>query len=346
MNLKIILVMVFFTMVLSCIKLPCQQFDNNEKILSVGKEIAKPISVDVIFQEGNFPENSALYLGMPSLAITHPDSSYNNYLIHRKYLTISYNKTKDIPNWVAWHLSKSDLGTQERTNRFLPDPLLPFEWIWIETSSYTNSNFDRGHSCPSGDRTVDERANIETFYMTNIIPQAPNFNQRPWATLEDFIRTILKNNHYEAYIYNGTCGIGGFDKNNEFARKIKNNIGRKHNDGSYDSICVPKYVFKIVIFLSEGKDDSARIMANNGDDVKVLAVFCPNDNKLNNNSDWQKYITNIQSIEDSILIYQDIEEANKYSTRNPLNPPMSFLSKIPDGVIKDKLKTKKWDIVH
>lgn len=340
----------FFILIVSCAKLPINQSKNNDSVLSGGSDTEKPNNENVggiINPDGEtvYPENSALYLGMPSTAKTDAINSFNNYLIQRTYLTTSYNKTKDIPNWVAWHLSKNDLGTTDRSDGFLPDPRLPFEWIWVETGSYTNSNFDRGHNCPSGDRTVDAATNLQTFYMTNIIPQAPNLNQRPWANLEDFIRTTLKDNNYEAYIYNGNCGIGGINKNNEFARKIKNNTGRKYDDGSYDSIWVPRCVFKIVIFLPEGNNDSARIMATNGDDVKVLAVFCPNDNALNSTLAWKTYITDIKSIEDSIIKYKDIEDADKYPITNPLNLVMSFVGRIPDGEVKDKLKKLKWEIV-
>ncbi|WP_255412675.1 DNA/RNA non-specific endonuclease [Chitinophaga sp. S165] len=38
---------------------------------------------------------------------------------------------------------------------------------------------DRGHNCPSADRT-STTANSSTFLMTNMIPQAPQNNQQTW----------------------------------------------------------------------------------------------------------------------------------------------------------------------
>lgn len=348
MTSKYFLHILILTFIVSCAKLPLQPGKDNSNILTGGSDTEKPDGSINADGEIVYPQNSALYLGMPSFAKTNGDTFFNNYLIERTYLTTSYNRTKDIPNWVAWHLSKSHLGSADRSDGFLPDPLLPFEWIWIESGSYTNSNFDRGHNCPSSDRTIDAAANLQTFYMTNIVPQAPSLNQQPWATLEDYVRTTLKNNNYEAYIYNGNYAIGGTNSANVFARKIKNNTGRKYSDGSYDSIWVPQSIFKIVIFLPEGDDDSTRIMSNDGNDVKVLAVLCPN---VQNNpttgaawatAAWRDYVTDIKSIEDSIVKYKDIENSNIYSSENPLNPPMSFLSRIPDGAIKDKIKVMKW----
>ena len=49
---------------------------------------------------------------------------------------------------------------------------------------------------PNADR--DNPASIplnqETFLMSNMVPQAPNNNQGPWADLENFLRTLLPTN--------------------------------------------------------------------------------------------------------------------------------------------------------
>lgn len=73
-------------------------------------------------------------------------------------------------NWVAWELTKVDFGTSDRQDDFRPDPYLPAGWYRGKTSDYTGSGFDRGHLCPSADRTFTLEDNSATFLMTNIIP--------------------------------------------------------------------------------------------------------------------------------------------------------------------------------
>ena len=51
------------------------------------------------------------------------------------------------------------------------------------STSYSGSGFDRGHNCPSADRTGSTADNTATFLMTNMMPQAPTNNQQTWAHL-------------------------------------------------------------------------------------------------------------------------------------------------------------------
>ncbi|MBK7308199.1 MAG: DNA/RNA non-specific endonuclease [Chitinophagaceae bacterium] len=74
---------------------------------------------------------------------------------------------------------------------FGSDVNLPPNWYQVQTASYTSTGFDRGHNCPSGDRTLTIPANSSTFLMTNPIPQAQTLNQGPWNDLEDFVRNSL-----------------------------------------------------------------------------------------------------------------------------------------------------------
>lgn len=63
---------------------------------------------------------------------------------------------------------------------FEPDPHLPKTFAKLTTSVYNGSGFDRGHMCPAQDRSIKKADMDRTFYMTNIVPQASNCNQRAW----------------------------------------------------------------------------------------------------------------------------------------------------------------------
>jgi len=103
-------------------------------------------------------DDGNLEVGNPTSA-SHDVGSYRNYLIERKQYALSYDSPSGIPNWVSWHLDIDDLGDVKRTNYFYTDTSLPEGWYRVTSSDYTNSGFNRGHMCPSADRTRTEEDN-------------------------------------------------------------------------------------------------------------------------------------------------------------------------------------------
>ena len=221
-------------------------------------------------------DNDNLLMGNPSNATLADD---NNYLISRTAYTTSYNRSRGIPNWVSWHLFGGDLGSVSRGDDFEPDSTLPFSWYAVTSGSYTNGGFDRGHDCPSGDRTATADVNASTFYMTNIIPQAPKLNQSAWNEFETYTRSLVQSGS-EEYIIMGNYGEGGTG-NNGYATTI--------DDGK---VTVPATVWKVVVVISNGNNDTSRVNAT----TRVIAVSMPNDNAIGSNS-WKQYRTSVDAIE-------------------------------------------------
>ena len=153
---------------------------------------------------GNTADNNNLLLGNPTNAQPGINSTAN-YLMDQTYFTESYNRDKGTPNWVSWHISSTDLGSASRSDNFRADVNLPSGWYAVGNSSYSGSGFDRGHNCPSGDRTSSSTANSATFLMTNMIPQAPKNNQQTWANLENYTRSLVTAGN-EVYVVMGSYG--------------------------------------------------------------------------------------------------------------------------------------------
>ncbi|MCB2410829.1 DNA/RNA non-specific endonuclease [Hymenobacter lucidus] len=218
-----------------------------------------------------------LTLGNPSGAAADP-AQPTNYLLLKSQYALSYHRDKGIPNWVSWHLSPEWLGTAARQDDFRADATLPAGWYQVSTSSYTGSGFDRGHNCPSADRTRTVADNSATFLMTNMIPQAPNNNQRTWATLESYCRTLVDEGN-ELYILMGNYGKGGSGSNG-YQTTIDN--GR---------VTVPQRIWKVIVVLPQGSDDVLRISSS----TRVIAVDTPNDNAQL--PSWGSYRTSVDAIE-------------------------------------------------
>ncbi|MFC7667587.1 DNA/RNA non-specific endonuclease [Hymenobacter humi] len=221
-------------------------------------------------------DNDNLALGNPSGATADP-SYPNNYLLVKPQFVVGYNRDQGKPNWVSWHLDISDRGPADRQDDFRNDTSLPDGWYQVQSTSYSGTGFDRGHNCPSADRTSTDENNSATFFMTNMMPQAPNNNQQTWGNLEGYTRTLLPNS--EVYIICGSYGVGGTGTNGYFTTIDQ---GR---------ITVPNRTWKVIVVLPVGDNDVARISAS----TRVIAVDMPNTNTIN--QDWGSYRTTVDAIE-------------------------------------------------
>ena len=203
---------------------------------------------------------------------------YWNYLITKPQYTMSYHRDRGTPNWVSWHLSASWLGSTPRQDNFASDNSLPSGWYRVGSTSYSGSGFDRGHQCPSADRTGSVADNSATFLMDNMIPQAPNNNQRTWAGLENYCRTLV-NAGNELYIICGSYGKGG--------------TGSAGYQTTIDQgrVTVPARCWKVVVVLPVGSGDASRVTNS----TRVIAIDTPNDNSLN--TSWGTYRTSVDAIE-------------------------------------------------
>jgi endonuclease G len=214
-----------------------------------------------------------MLLGNPDGA-TRADTNREHYLMSRPEYALSYNDELHFPNWVSWRLTAGDIGDVER-GQFQPDPDLPASFNHITTSDYVRSGYDRGHNCPSKDRSATREQNDAVFYMTNITPQAHGMNAGPWERLESFCRTLAQEGN-ELYI---TCGHG-------FSSPTHGTIGR-------DQIAVPDFGWKVVVVVPPGPGDPiSRITPQ----TRVIAVKMPNISTISR-QDWQRFVVTAAEIE-------------------------------------------------
>jgi endonuclease G len=77
-------------------------------------------------------------------------------------------------------------GLAERKNNFKPDPKVSSQSA--DLSDYRKSGYDRGHLCPAAAMKINQQAMDETFYLSNMSPQQPQFNRGKWKQLEAQVR--------------------------------------------------------------------------------------------------------------------------------------------------------------
>lgn len=187
----------------------------------------------------NLQHTIALKLELPSLLSNEVVTQHLGY-------STSYNHAHYQPNWVAYTLSHNKLnGEAERTNDFQVDPNINPETA--NTKDYTKSGFDRGHLAPAADMSWSPQAMKESFYMSNISPQAPKFNRGIWKKLEEQVRFWA---HEKPTLFIITGPI----LNEHLTKKI----GKSH------SISVPDLFFKAIADTSHLGKGIAFIMKNEG----------------------------------------------------------------------------------
>lgn len=230
-------------------------------------------------------ENSSLYFGNPSGAVKDVKASSNYLLEHPQYV-MSYNAEKFIPNWVSWHLAVSDIGDSARADDFRPDSDIQNIWYAVKKADYqfNKYGFDRGHVCPSADRTSTEQNNSMTFLMTNMIPQSPDCNRVVWKDLESYERELVKSGK-EVYIIAGPHGVGGESKTGQW-NYIEMSNGKK--------IEVPAYCWKIILVLDEGEKDIERVTK----ETPVIAVYMPNAMGIGKKGSWEQFLVSVDYIEE------------------------------------------------
>lgn len=221
---------------------------------------------------GGGSTNVNLTMGNPSGAVANVNYP-TNYLMEKAQYVLSYHRDRGEPNWTAWHLNSSWLGSAARQDDFRADATLPAGWYQVGATAYSGSGYDRGHMCPSADRTATVADNSATFLMTNMIPQAPNNNQGPWANLETYERTLVSAGN-ELYIYSGGYGSRG-------------TINSGH-------VTVPLRTWKVIMVLTNGTNDVGRVTTS----TRVIAVDMPNDDALiSRTADWKTFRVSTDYVE-------------------------------------------------
>ncbi len=200
---------------------------------------------------------------IPSLR---PETRYgippaDQLLFNREYI-IGYSYLFRQPRWALQLINpESQADNTERLNSFRQDMRIP-DQFQSELEDFSGTGFDRGHLVPSADRRSSALKNSETFLLSNMSPQAPEFNRQIWRKLEEKVRDLAEE-WIEVYAISGPYF--------EVGKKIKV-IGGIHAGGdNKGSVVVPHGYFKSVLAESiRGRMEIwSFMMPNEGTDKKI-----------------------------------------------------------------------------
>ncbi len=214
-----------------------------------------------------------------STGATADPSNHVHYLIQRSVESLDYSDTNGCPNWASWDLTASDVGTINRSDAWTVDTSLPASFRNIGTGTYGTVNgtsYDRGHMCPSQDRTDTLADNDAVFIMSNVIVQDSKNNEGLWGTFEGYCRGLTSTQ--ELLI---TCGPYNFGSTT---------AGASH-------VFIPSNIFKIVVCAPLGSGTAlSRITNADPSTIRVIAIETPNDDSVSGHT-WQNYITSTKQVQ-------------------------------------------------
>ncbi|WP_437679714.1 DNA/RNA non-specific endonuclease [Sorangium sp. So ce131] len=207
-------------------------------------------------------------------------ASSDDHLMMKPQYALSYNRSRNVANWVAWRLDAASFGDAPRhRGKFLADSALPDGWYRVQHDDYTGSGFDRGHMVRSEERTRTPEDNKATFLLTNILPQRHDLNAGPWLALEEACQELAQKQRRALFLVAG----GLFDGRGRVATLGDGVAGK--------GVAVPEAFFKIVVVLEPGQG-----AADVGPSTRVIAVIMPNRTGILDEG-WGQYRTTVDDIE-------------------------------------------------
>lgn len=254
--------------------------DDNNPVIDDGKPVNKNANVVTT-------DKAVLRLEFPALKKTGRQQiivhrlSNTDYDKDRVNFCTEWDCDKKSQRWSCYQLHRGFSGNHSRTGSFTADPALSEGDYWAEYTYF--SGFDRGHICPSADRTFSKEANDQTFYMSNMQPQYHAFNgfdsknnknKGLWLRMEQQLQTWAGNLGPKDTIF--VCKGGTIDDEKNIIKRI---------DGK---LIVPKYFFTAVL---------RKYYINGKHEYIALGYWCDQTNSYRTNETIKQHCMSIEKLE-------------------------------------------------
>lgn len=114
-------------------------------------------------------------------------------ILEKEAFTIAYDARNKNPYFVVEVLTAEGLkGSADRnTHQFREDESIPLH-MRSALEDYRGSGFDRGHMAPAANCKKSVKRMAESFFLSNMCPQEPQFNRGYWAKFEGRVRDLTK----------------------------------------------------------------------------------------------------------------------------------------------------------
>lgn len=176
-----------------------------------------------------------------------PQNDHELYLYQDEYIE-RYSTSLRLPVFATYRLRAEDVVKGERAECFREDPRIADRGDRSRLIDYDGdlTGFDRGHLVPDADMQRTPDVAMNTYFMTNMMPQHGSVNSGSWKYLEDATR-LWAVELGEVLVVSGPI----FDLDQDFARDADEAAERAPPTGK---VAVPTAFFKIIVDMSDHED--------------------------------------------------------------------------------------------
>jgi endonuclease G, mitochondrial len=196
-------------------------------------------------EQSGYDENFlGVPVGLPILGASQSDAFIRNgsEIVRYTHFSLALSKSRRFAIWVAWNIDGSSMKKVSRKGiPFVIDPNIPAKYQ-ADDSLYSGNRLDRGHIARRADlcwgaMAEAKKANIDSFFFTNITPQMDDFNQSSkagiWGKLEDAVFSDVDVQNLRVSVFGGPV----FQEDDRLFRGIR----------------VPREFFKVIVFVERGE---------------------------------------------------------------------------------------------
>ena len=201
--------------VAECCDEPDEEFDEEQEATIAGLELPAQRT------DGRYPEAVTLAI------MADGELNYTTFYDPETYTSL----------WVAYPLAAHHMGENKRPSGWNFNPQLSIsDQVNLCSRSY-NLDYSRGHLIPNASRNGNREMQVQTFYVTNSVPQIQNgLNGGIWQRLESALQGVAR--QQTIYIVTGVA----FEKHGEVSATTYTTA---KDDTKY--IRVPNYFYKVVL---------------------------------------------------------------------------------------------------
>lgn len=163
-------------------------------------------------------------------------------VIEYTHFSLALSAVRRFAFWVGWNI---DGGAMKRIGRrgidFVKDSRIPAD-MQVGNELYQGNRLDRGHLARRADllwgtESEAERANIDSFFYTNITPQMDDFNQSSrrgvWGQLEDAVFADVDVDDLKVTVFGGPVF--------------------RADDRVHRGVALPREYWKVICFVEAGR---------------------------------------------------------------------------------------------
>jgi endonuclease G, mitochondrial len=178
------------------------------------------------------------------------------------HFSLQMKASRRFAYWVAWNIDGGALKALSRNGiKFVKDPRVPDD-EQVGDELYVDNDLDRGHLARRADLVwgplpVAKKANVDSFFFTNITPQMDDFNQSSkqgvWGRLEDAVFADVDVDDLRVSVFGGPVF--------------------QDDDRVFRGVRLPREYWKVIAFREGGRLKArAFLLTQNLDQLEALEL--------------------------------------------------------------------------